>query len=162
MNIALPPTIFSNQDLRSLTNEIKSYNRWLSHQTIKQKVGVTSLKTPPDASPAAVNLLKQLRTIKPLDVPAIDELIIYLEKLEAKAPQVTITLAAPATNVIKTALVGWFRTNYSPESLINFSFDSTQLGGMTVRAGSRIFDWTFRRQILDKRYNFPGVLRRVR
>ena len=49
----------------------------------------------------------------------------------------------------------------APDVLVNFQFNATILGGMVVRYGSHVYDWSFRRQILAKRDTFPEVLRRV-
>jgi len=63
--------------------------------------------------------------------------------------------------MIQKNLVNWCRENIAPNILITFQFNATLLGGMVIRHGSNIFDWSFRRQILAARNNFPEVLRRV-
>jgi F0F1-type ATP synthase delta subunit len=73
----------------------------------------------------------------------------------------TITLAAPATTGIKKQLTAWCRDNVAPDVLVRFEFNQTLLGGMVVRFGSHIYDWSLRRQILDGRTKFPEVLRNV-
>jgi F0F1-type ATP synthase delta subunit len=70
-------------------------------------------------------------------------------------------LAAPPSNGIKKTLVAWCRKNIATDILVNFDFNSTLLGGMVVRYGSHVFDWSFRRKILEEHSKFPGVLRNV-
>jgi F0F1-type ATP synthase delta subunit len=84
-----------------------------------------------------------------------------LEDFSDSAPRVTVTLAAPAPNSLKQTIALWFRENIAPNTLVNFKFNSTILGGMVVVYGSRIYDWSFRRQILVSREKFPEVLRNV-
>ena len=96
-----------------------------------------------------------------IDQHMLDELIATLEVYRKTATTVTITLAAPATSEIKKTLVNWCRHNISADILVSFQFNATILGGMVVRHGSRVFDWSFKRQILAARANFPEVLRRV-
>ena len=73
----------------------------------------------------------------------------------------SITLAAPAGAGLKRTLAEWCRQNIDENLLVHFDFNATLLGGMVVNYGSRIFDWSFRRRILEDRAKFPEVLRRV-
>jgi F0F1-type ATP synthase delta subunit len=91
----------------------------------------------------------------------LDKLIETLEDYGTSAPIITITLAAPAPNSLKKTLIDWCRKNIAPNALIDFRFNATMLGGMVVQYGSRIYDWSFRRQILAARDKFPEILRNV-
>jgi F0F1-type ATP synthase delta subunit len=44
---------------------------------------------------------------------------------------------------------------------VNFNYNRSLLGGMVVRAGSRVFDWSFRRQIIGAEEKFTEVFHRV-
>jgi hypothetical protein len=91
----------------------------------------------------------------------LDELVLELQDIIDMAPTITITLAAPASAGIKKSLVTWCRANIAPDALVSFGFNATLLGGMVVRFGSHLYDWSFRRQILQNRAKIPEVLRRV-
>ena len=87
-----------------------------------------------------------------------------LEELEARlktAPRATITLAAMPSEGMKRDISTWMRQNIEPSLLMEFSYNSALLGGMVIRIGSHIYDWSFRRQILVSAGEFTKVLRRV-
>lgn len=161
MTLNLPDSIYSAQDLTAVTLEIREYARWFSHNAIAKRVTNKRVAEPPIMSPAATDLLREWSGKKELTQARLDELIKALEAFKRSAASVTITLAAPPTNDIKQTLVSWCRQNITADILITFQFNATLLGGMVIRYGSHIFDWSFRRQILAARSNFPEVLRRV-
>lgn len=162
MKLKLDGTIASPQDLRALRNELHSYGSWLAHNDIKRQTGASGKTPAPELSPAAKDCLKQYVPSTDKATAALDELVAELEKLAQKANHITITLAAPAPGSVKQTLVNWCRNNLAEDILVSFQFNANLLGGMVVRSGSHIFDWSFRRQILDNRAKFPEVLRSVR
>ncbi len=145
----------------SLTLEVREYARWFSQAAIKQRVNAGQTAETPAITPAATELILQWAPKEQLNSKRLDELIAALEALKETAPSMTITLAAQAPGDLKKTLVGWCRQNISPDILVSFKFNATILGGMVVRFGSHVFDWSFRRQILASRAQFPEILRRV-
>ncbi|HET7320749.1 MAG TPA: F0F1 ATP synthase subunit delta [Candidatus Saccharimonadales bacterium] len=159
MKFKLPDGVSSPQDLQSLILEVREYAKWQNHNATKKRLAVRKTTPAPELSPATMELLKELG-VSP--TPSnLDDLITTLQKFARSAPQISITLAAPPSLGIKKMLVGWCRENISPNILVNFQFNAVLLGGMVVRYGSHIHDWSFRRQILENRTKFPGVLRNV-
>lgn len=161
MKHKIPDTIASAQDLASLVLEIKDYAKWFEHESIKLHVNAKHVSKSPELSPSASELIHELGNQKAINQTNLDELIETLKEYSTSAPTITITLAAPATNEIKRNLVGWFRKNITSNVLVDFKFNATILGGMVVHAGSRIFDWSFRRQILANRNKIPEALHHV-
>lgn len=161
MKLKLPPSVSSPQDLTALILEVKDYSRWFTHNAIKEQAHAKRGVAPPPVSPATLETVKTFTGKRLLDRPILDELVTALESFRKTAPTVTITLAAPPSAGVKTELVAWFRDNVAPDTLINFQFNGSLLGGMVVRAGSHVYDWSFRRQLLAARGSFPEVLRRV-
>lgn len=161
MKVRLPNSIFSIQDLSSLTLEIRDYAKWFAHNAIKQRVHAKNVTPPPPLSDAALELVRSAGSNKLLNQKALDVLIENLETAKQHAPTVSITLAAPATPDVKKILVGACREHIAPDALVSFKFNSGLCGGMVLHYGSRVFDWSFRRQILENRAKFPEVLRRV-
>lgn len=161
MKIKLPDSISSMQDLTNLQLEMREYARWFTHESMKQRAGVKRGSEAPELSQAAKDLLREGSGKKEITTQGIDEIIHTLDTYKRTATTLTITLAAPPTNDIKQTLVAWCRANIAPDILVSFRFNSTLLGGMVIRYGSRVFDWSFRRQILAARQHFPEVLRRV-
>jgi hypothetical protein len=161
MKLQLPNSVSSAQDVGALTLEIKEYTKWFTHNAIKQRVNAKRGAPPMEISPAAHELIRNWCGKKLLTAQILDELLDALESFQRTAPSLTITLAAPANNSAKLTLVTWCRENIAPDVLVSFQLNTTLLGGMVVRYGSRVMDWSFRRQILASRANFPEVLRRV-
>lgn len=155
--LKLPDSISSEQDLSALVVEIRDCLKWLSHEAIKKRSGKTETPSPPQMSPAADELVKEFGA----SPEKMEQLVAELEKTQKQAKIVTITLAAQPSNSIKQTLVAWCRKEIAADILVNFTYNRAILGGMVVRAGSRVFDWSFRRQILGAGDKFPEVFRRV-
>lgn len=161
MKFKLPDSISSLQDLTTLQLELKEYARWFAHDAMKKRVSVVTTSAAPVITPAAQDILREWHIKHTMTQQSLDELIKMLDSYKKAATTITITLAAPPTTDIKKTLVSWCRINIAPNVLVSFQFNSTLLGGMVVRYGSRVFDWSFRRQILASRELFPEILRRV-
>lgn len=161
MKLKLPDSVASPQDLTALILEVHEYTRWFGHEAIKKQTDAKHHSEPPALSPATIKFIYEWRAKKTLTQQSLDELATLLERHSHTAPSITLTLAAPPTSHIKTTLVAWCRENIDANILVNFQFNATLLGGIVVRYGSRVFDWSFRRQLLAARERFPEVLRRV-
>ena len=160
--LQLPSSVSSPQDLTGLIIEVKECAKWFAHETVKKQVKAGEMSAAPVLSPAANELIHALETKGPLSKESLASLIETLEQFAKNAPSISITLSAPPNVGIKKTLVGWCRENIAPDVLVTFQFNSTLLGGMVVRSGSQIFDWSFRRKLLAARDKFPEVLRHVR
>jgi hypothetical protein len=161
MKVKLPPSIASTQDLTALTNEVREYSKWYAHEEIKKRVSVKHVSEAPVLTKGASELLRDWKSTQQISRQSLDLLISTLEEYSKNAPSITITLAAAPTSGIKTSLVSWCRENLAPEIMVTFQFNATLLGGLVVRHGSHVYDWSFRRQILAARDKFPEVLRSV-
>ncbi len=145
----------------ALLLDVKQYAEWFRHESIKKQVNVTSAKEALQLSPIAVEVIRDWGKNGELTSASLDELIASLETYQKQAPNMTITLAAPASRGFKTNIVAWCRKNVAPGVLVTFDFNATILGGMVVRSGSHVYDWSFRRAILENRSKLPEVLRNV-
>jgi len=161
MKLKLPGSIASKQDLTTLEIEIREYSRWFAHESIKKRVNAKYASESPVMSLGAMELLREWKAKHQIDQDSLDTLIKTLEEYGKTSPSITITLAAAPPNNIKMTLVNWCRENIAPDIIVNFRFNATILGGMVINYGSRVFDWSFRRQILANRGILPEVLRRV-
>jgi uncharacterized protein YejL (UPF0352 family) len=161
MKLKLPDSVSSVQDVTALILEVREYTRWFSHATILKKMNNKNIPKQPTLSASSSEMIRNWAEGKSLTRQSLDELIASLEKFKRSSETMTIVLAAPATNDIKRQLVSWCRKNVSDNILVSFQFNATLLGGMVVRYGSRIFDWSFKRKILANRGHFPEVLRNV-
>jgi hypothetical protein len=161
MKLSLQDNIASRQDLKAVIQDVRKYAQWYSQTAVKMKYsGAQGYELPP-VSTAAVSIINEWNKEDPVSPKSLEDLIIALQDFESAAPNMTITLAAPAPNSLKKELLKWCRENVAPNILVDFKFSSTMLGGMVVQYGSHIFDWSYRRQILASLQKFPEVLRSV-
>jgi hypothetical protein len=161
VNLSLEDSVLSPQDLKATILEVRRYAKWFAQSAIKMRLAESNLEQQPVISPTAARLINEWAEQNPLSQKSLDALIANLEQLEATLPRITITLAGVAPASLKNTLVTWCRENIAPNILVDFRFNSTILGGMVVKYGSHVYDWSFRRQILAARGNFPEALRRV-
>jgi hypothetical protein len=76
-----------------------------------------------------------------------------------KQPVTHLTFPAPAPPSTKLAMVRWFREHVSPTALLKFEVNRNIVGGMVVRTEGSIFDFSFRRLLLEHRDRIPELLR---
>lgn len=161
MKVQLPSTVSSLQDLGTLTLEIREYAKWFAHNAIKERIHAKNVTPPPALSVGATELIRSVGSKKLLSGSDLEQLITALEEAKKTAPNITVTLAAPATADVKRRLVESCRKNIADNALVTFKFNASLCGGMVITYGSHVFDWSFRRQILANREKFTEVLRSV-
>ncbi len=157
----LPASVSSPEELTRLILETREYAKWYRQYANASSQKVRYQVSQPELSNDASIVIRQWLTAQESTVAAVDALPEALEAIKKTAPTMSITLAAPVTAEVKKELVDWCRTNLHAEMLVGFSFNATILGGMVVRIGSRIYDWSHRRAILTNRDKFAGVLANV-
>lgn len=158
----LPTGIISHSDLTALIFELKAYEKWFRHAVIKRTVSSLQAQIDtPQLSEAALEIITDQSNKELISQQDLSLAIADLETYQSSLPSLTITLAAPPPQSLKIELANWCYQNISHNLLINFRFNSTLLGGMVVQCGSRVYDWSWRRSILNNRGKFAEVLRRV-
>lgn len=162
MKSNLPGSIVSPQDLTMVIREIQDYTAWATHETIKQKAGAKKPLAPaPELTIAATELIGAWGKARGASADSYRQLIETLERIAKSAPTITITLAGPAPQHVKEHIVAWCRENLAANIFVTFKFNRTLLGGMVVRAGSHIYDWSLHRKLIDNGHAFTEVLGRV-
>jgi len=142
--------------------EIRRYGVWQANYELKYKVTGKQANDPPSVSESTNILIQQWHGENQITKESISELISALDHFAQSTKRISVTLAAlPAGNIRRT-IVEWCRQNIDPNILVEFKFNSAICGGMVVRYGSHIYDWSFRRQILASIDKFPEALRSVR
>lgn len=157
----LPATVSSPGDVMGLVLEIKAYQQWYGQYANAERAGAHYQASQPELSETASQVIRQWAATEALTPARIDQLIVELEHIQKTAPTITITLAAAAPNEVKRALVTWCREHIDEDILVAFKFNATILGGMVVRYGSRIYDWSFRTRLMNNRNHFAEVLTHV-
>jgi hypothetical protein len=159
--LKLPTSVSSPGDVMGLILEIKVYQQWYGQYTNAQRTGSNYQANQPELSETASQVIRDWAAEEPLTSARLDSLTEELSHIQQSAPVITITLAASAPAEVKRTLVAWCREHINENILVAFTFNATILGGMVVRYGSRIYDWSFRTQLMNNRQHFPEVLARV-
>ena len=157
----LPSSISSPQDLTNLILEIEKYNKWYLERFNAISAKSTYKAPQPDISRIALDLIISWDKQEQLDPERINTKINELRHISRSAPVITITLAAPAPMGIKNEIVSWCRQNLNAQVLVSFQFNSTILGGIILRTGSKVYDWSFKHNLLNVNTTFTEVLDRV-
>lgn len=162
MTFNLTPWLSSPMRLTQVEGELQQYALWYAHSKIQRQVGAgNSTADAPKLSVPTLALLAEVQKEQAITGDSFDDIIARLKTITQTAPSVTVTLAAAPSEGLKQTIVSWMRTQVDPNALVTFQLNSAMLGGLVVRLGSHMYDWSFRRQILDKKGQFAEVLNRV-
>ncbi len=149
MKYDLPEDIISAEDLKGVIEELKDYQTYARHGSIKARVTKRAGGTKPELSRPSNELINLIVNNNKLALSDLDRLISSLEKMYSALPRIKITLAALPGAGIKKQMSVWVRKNITSNVLIDFSYNQSLLGGMVVVAGSHIYDWSLRKQIIS-------------
>ncbi len=159
MAFELPSAIYSPDLLDSVVYEAQQYLDWYRQARVQKKVGATAAEEPTHSAETLLVIEAWLDGKKPT-LEAIEELIVYLKAL--KLPVVHLTLAALPNHGQRARLVDWFRANVANNILIAFVADRNLGGGLVVRTPNRIFDYTWKEQLIAGRDKLPGIIHAIR
>jgi hypothetical protein len=159
MAFELPSAVYSPQMLESVKYEIDEYLDWYRQTKIQKQVGAKSSSAQPNHSPETQLVIEAWLEGKPATVESLDALVEHLQKL--KLPEVHVMLAALPNREQREALVNWFRTNTTPHLLLSFVADRNLGGGTVIRTPNRVFDFTWKQELLNGRDKIAGIVRNV-
>lgn len=154
----LPAAVYSPQLLESVIFDIQNYLDWIRQNQIRKQVGAKP-KDEPNHSDETVLVIKAWLDGKPNTLEAIEGLLNHLREL--KLPQVHVMLAALPNRAQRLALVDWFHNNASQELLLSFVADRNLGGGIVVRTPNRVFDFSWKQELIEGRSKLAEILRRV-
>jgi len=154
----LPPAVYSPALVESVMYDIQYYLDWVRQNKIRKTVGA-KVKEEPTHSAETVLVIEAWLAGKPATIESLEALHDALRDL--KLPQVHIMLAALPNRAQREALVTWFRTNVSPSLLLSFVADRNLGGGLVVRTPNRVFDYTWKQQLISGRGKLADILHRV-
>lgn len=124
--------------------ELRSYIDAKRSRDVQKQAGATDVPMPV--------MSKELRSLYETasnNNGTPESLLEDLQELLKKAPSVHVLLAATPSAELKEQITNWFRTQVAANMLITFTVRRDLGGGVMVRAGSHIYDFTFRKKILD-------------
>jgi hypothetical protein len=154
----LPAAVYSPQLLESVVYDIQYYLDWIRQNQIRKKVGAQP-KEEPNHSAETVLVIEAWLAGKPATLESIEALLKYLKELEL--PEVHIMLAALPNHAQREVFVTWFRNNTTPHLMLSFVADRNLGGGIVVRTPNRIFDYTWKQELVAGRDKLAGIVRRV-
>ena len=158
MAFELPGSIYSPELLESVTYELEQYLAWYREVRVQHQVGA-KLEAEPTYSTETAAVIKAWFVGKQPTMTALEELITHLRQLEL--PVVHVTLAALPNHAQRARLVDWFRSVAARPVLISFVADRNLGGGVAVRTPNRMFDFSWRQQLIEGRGKLAEIINRV-
>ena len=150
--------MYSSQLVEAVIYDIELYLDWYRQAKIQKKVGAHTTEEPTHSA-ETVLVIEAWLAGRPATVEVLEELLNHLRTL--KLPQVHIMLAALPNRAQREALVTWFRSNVTPHLLVSFVADRNLGGGLVVRTPNRVFDYTWKQQLVAGRGKLAEILHRV-
>ncbi|HEV2412969.1 MAG TPA: F0F1 ATP synthase subunit delta [Candidatus Saccharimonadales bacterium] len=147
MNVRLPVELYSPDQLGIIMLELRTTIDTQRDAAVKAKVTNQAATGPkPHLSGLLTNTLIESK-IETTDMASLEEMATQLRTIRDKAPVAHIILTASPTPALKAQLVRWFRTQINPYTLLSFATREDIGGGLILRAGSHIYDLSFRTQL---------------
>jgi len=160
-SVHLPVDLYSPEQLGAIIIELRSYIATLRDATVRAKTAHTQVDAPPHASALLLGAMHG-GSVKPTDAPALEKLLKELEAIRDKAPAVHLMMAALPNRDLKRKLTEWFRDKIHPYTLLTFATRADIGGGMVIQAGSHVYDYSFRQQILSHKSRISEIFNSVR
>ncbi|MGH7196851.1 MAG: hypothetical protein ACREGJ_03770 [Candidatus Saccharimonadales bacterium] len=129
--------------------ELRSYVGGLRDVAVRAKVKPEATTEQPFASEFLKSFLETASAEN--DRGSLENLVDELEQKLEKSPVVHLTFAVLPNRAVKRQLTLWFRTEIHPDCLLTFVARSDIGGGAILQAGSHMYDFSFKRQILDNK-----------
>jgi hypothetical protein len=159
MAYELPSAVYSPQLLEAVVHDIETYLEWYREAKVQKKVGAKSTVAEPSHSAETEVVIKEWLGGKDATVESIEELVDTLKNLNM--PEVHVMLAALPNRAQRETIIDWLRNNTTPHLLVSFVADRNLGGGLVLRTPNRVFDFTWKQQLLNSRDKLAGILRRV-
>lgn len=155
MSLRLPVDLYSSDQLGAVILELRSYISALRSAEVRIKAG----KPPAEAPRTSALLLGAFHGagLKTDNPKSAEQLLEQLELVRKQAPIAHITLPDLPGRTLKRQLTVWFRTAIHPYLLLTFAVRSDMCGGIIVQAGSHIYDFSFREQLLQQRSRIAEI-----
>jgi hypothetical protein len=158
MAFELPSAIYSPALLESVMYDIQFYLDWTRQNEIRKKVGAKAKEEPTHSAETVLVIEAWLEGKKPT-LESLQRLQEHLRGLDL--PEVHIVLAALPNRTQRETLAAWFRTNVSKDVLVSFVADRNLGGGLVVRTPNRVFDLSWKQQLLAGSSKLPEILKHV-
>lgn len=156
----LPLDLYSPEQLSAVIIELREYSSALRDMQVRAKMAKSEI-TPPHTSALLLGVIHSTEA-NATDMTAIEKLLHQLEAIRDKAPTAHIMMAALPNRDLKRKLIEWFRTQIHPYMLLTFATRTDIGGGIIMQAGSHIYDYSFRQQLLNNKHRISEIYNSVR
>lgn len=157
---ALPSNIYSPDHLSELVLELGGLRSALQDASALIKTGSKKQIEPFELSPVLADWLDAAQ-VKANDMAALSDLHSQLKLLLSRSPVAHIMFATAPNASVKRQITEWFRQQISPYALLTFSARRDLCGGLVLQAGSHVYDFSFKRQLLENKQKIVEVAGRV-
>jgi len=161
-SLLLPVDLYSPDQLGIVMMEIRQRVSQLQDSSVRARTSGDKEKIETAHISALLTGILRGSGVSADDRAGLERLGKSLELLRDKAPVVHLTLAALPNRTLKRQLIEWFRKEVSPYMLVTFTVRTDIGGGVVVRAGSRIYDFSFRQQIVGNKHRIAEIFEGVR
>lgn len=146
--MTLPNDIYSPDQISALTMELRHYIDARHDASRRSDHGASAQLA------MSAQLSSAAESVGNMTAP---QLLEELEKILKSSPVVHVITAGLAGNQLKQQITSWFRDNVHESTLLDFTERRDLGGGVIVRAGSRIYDFSFKRRILDNKHRISEI-----
>ena len=160
-SVRLPVDLYSPEQLGAIIIELRSYIAGLRDANVRAKTAHTEAAAPGHTSALLMGAMHGAN-VKAADMSALEKLLKELEGIRDKAPAVHLMMAALPNRELKRKLTEWFRGQIHPYTLLTFATRADIGGGMIIQAGSHVYDYSFRQQILGNKQRIAEIFNSVR
>jgi hypothetical protein len=156
----LPPDLYSPEQLSAVIIELRTYTGDLRDVNVRARATHAQAGLP-HASALLLGAFHEA-SVSPSEQEAVEKLQKQLELIRDKAPAVHLMMAALPDRNLKRKLTEWFRDEIHPYTLLTFATRADIGGGVIIQAGSRIYNYSFRQQILSHKHRISELYNSVR
>ncbi len=152
MSLVLPVDIYSPDQLSELVLELQD----LASAVRDSDARSDATAEPPNMPQSLIELLAA-NSVDARDVAGIEALAKETANTLDKAPTVHILLSAMPSRTLRRQFATWFRGQIHPHILMTFAARSDLGGGTIIQTGSRLYDLSFRRSIINNKKRLTEI-----
>lgn len=160
-SVRLPADLYSPEQLGAIIIELRSNISALRDASVRAKATNSEVTAPGHTSALLMGAMHGANT-KATDMAGLEKLLKELEGIRDKAPAVHLMMAALPNRDLKRKLTEWFRAHIHPYAMLTFATRADIGGGLVIQAGSHVYDYSFRQQILGNKQRISEIFNSVR
>jgi len=160
--LKLPLDLYSPDQLGIIILETGNHANVLRDAGVRARTSGNADTAEPLHASALLTGVLQGNGLSANDHASLEALSKGLKLIRDKAPVAHLTLAALPNRSLKRQLTEWFRKEVSPYMLLTFAVRTDIGGGAVLRVGSRVYDFSFRQQIVSNKHRIAEIFENVR